>query len=172
MWWFYHGSLALMTSKETVKWMKEKGYYKHWVLPELGIVDSFSECKHWKIMLPGNTPASNPLNMQFFSHIKSQLDFGIRLTESYNDGDPRKYTLITPVAGFDSIHREWQTIPSSKRIVEDINEIPNSYKIIVAGGGVLCDQDSNIGADRSHKTGGWGGKREKYVFKGPNRTQK
>ena len=171
MWWFYHDSLALMTAKDTVEWMKEKGYYKHWVLPELGIVDSFKECKSWKNMLPGNTPASNPLDMQCFSDVKSRLDSWIRLTESYDDEDPRKYTLITPKAGFDSINRVWQTTPSSKRIVEDILEIPNSYKIIVAGGGVLCDRDSNIGADRSHKTGGWGGKREKGVHKGKDRTK-
>ena len=66
MWWFYHDSLALMTAKDTVKWMKEKRYYKHWVLPELGIVGSFEECRRWKNMFPGNTPASNPIDMQCF----------------------------------------------------------------------------------------------------------
>ena len=81
----------------------------------------------------------------------------IRLTESYDDEHSRKYTLITPEAGFNSINRVWQTTPSSKRIVQDINEIPNSYKIIVAGGGILCDRDSNISAGRAHKKRGWGG---------------
>ena len=80
--------------------------------------------------------------------------------------------MITPIASFNSINRVWQTTSSSKRNVEDINEIPNSYKIIVVGGGVLCDRDSNIGADRSHNTGGWEGKREKGVHKGNNRTTK
>ena len=172
MWWFYHDSLSLMTAKETVKWMKEKNIYKHWVLPELGIVDSFEECKTWKNMLPGNTPASNPLDMQCFSDVKFRLDSWIRLTESYDDEDPRKYTLITPKAGFDSINRVWQTTPSSKRLCEDIHEIPNSYKIIIGGGGILCDRDSNISAGRGHKKGGWGGKREKGVHEGKDRTIK
>ena len=28
-----------MTEKGTVAWMKEKGYYKRWILPELGVND-------------------------------------------------------------------------------------------------------------------------------------
>ena len=152
-----------MASKKTVKWMKEKGYYKHWVLPKLGIVDSFPECIHWRQMLHWNTPASNPLDMQCFSDVKSCLYSCIRLTEGYDDGDPRKYTLITLKTGFNSINRVWQTTPSSKQIEEDINKIKNSYKIIVVGGGVSYDRDSNIGADRSHKTGGWRGVRGKGV---------
>ena len=96
----------------------------------------------------------------------------IRLTESYDDNDPRKYTLITPNAGFNSINREWQTTPSSKQIVQDINEIPNSYKIIVTGGGIFCERDSNISGGRAHKKGGWGGKRVRGVHTGRNRKVK
>ena len=32
-WCFYHDALSLMTGKETVKWMKEKDYYKYWLIP-------------------------------------------------------------------------------------------------------------------------------------------
>ena len=146
--------------------------YQHWVLPECGIVDGFKECKTWRNMLPGNTPARNPLDMQCFADVKFRLNSLIRLTESYDDNDPRKYTLITPNAGFNSINRVLQTTPSSKRIVQDIKEIPNLYKIIVAGGGILCERDSNISGGRAHKKGGWGGKRKKGVHTSRNRTVK
>ena len=33
-WFFYHDALSLMTAGETVEWMKFKGYYKHWILPQ------------------------------------------------------------------------------------------------------------------------------------------
>ena len=33
-WFFYHDTLSLMTADETVQWMKDMGYYKHWILPE------------------------------------------------------------------------------------------------------------------------------------------
>ena len=104
MWWFYHDSLSLMTAKETVQWMKEKGYYQHWLLPEMGILDHLPQCKTWKRMLPGNTPESNPLDMQCFADVSSKVNDWIRLTQVYDDNDPRKYTLSAPVPGFDSIN--------------------------------------------------------------------
>ena len=38
-WWIYHEALSIMTEAKTVKWMREKGYLKCWILPELGIND-------------------------------------------------------------------------------------------------------------------------------------
>ena len=32
-----HDALVLMTSKETINWMKEKGYLHHWLLPLNGL---------------------------------------------------------------------------------------------------------------------------------------
>ena len=120
MWWFYHDSLSLMTAVETVAWMKEKKYYEHWILPEKGVVHGIKECERWKNMLPGNTPGSNPLDMQCFADVNSRCDDWVRLTQGYDNDDPRKYTLTTPITGFNSINRVWKSTPSSKRIVEDI----------------------------------------------------
>ena len=36
-WMFYHDALSLMTAKDTIAWMKEKGIYKRWILPVLGL---------------------------------------------------------------------------------------------------------------------------------------
>ncbi len=36
-WCFYHDALMLMTAKETIFWIKAKGYYKQWIYPELGL---------------------------------------------------------------------------------------------------------------------------------------
>ena len=35
-WFFYHDALSQMTAKKTVEWMKTKGYYKRWLIPQLG----------------------------------------------------------------------------------------------------------------------------------------
>jgi hypothetical protein len=32
-WMFYHDAFLLMMVKEMVRWMKEKDYLKHWILP-------------------------------------------------------------------------------------------------------------------------------------------
>eukprot|EP00536_Pseudo-nitzschia_multiseries_P017999 jgi/Psemu1/53616/gm1.53616_g len=34
----YHDALVLMTCADSVSYMKEKGYYKHWILPELDLM--------------------------------------------------------------------------------------------------------------------------------------
>jgi hypothetical protein len=34
-WVWYHDALSLMTSKETIAWMKENDYYNKWLLPKL-----------------------------------------------------------------------------------------------------------------------------------------
>ena len=36
-WVFYHDDLSPMTPNETVKWMKEKDFYKRWLLPANGL---------------------------------------------------------------------------------------------------------------------------------------
>ena len=171
-WYFYHDSLSLMTGKETVEWMKEKGYYKHWILPEKNVVHHIPKCFTWRNMLPGNTPGGNPLDMQCFADVNSRLDDWVRLTEGYEKNDPRKYSLQTPLCGFDSVNRVWKSTPCSKRIVEDILEIPNTYKIIVEGGGILCDRDQNTGGGRHHRRGNHGGRREKGVFSKRNRNDR
>ena len=39
-WWVYHNTLSIMCEKVTINWMKEKGYYDRWILPELGLNDN------------------------------------------------------------------------------------------------------------------------------------
>ena len=73
-WWFYHDALKLMTADATVAWMKAKGYYMHWLLPELNILYNIKECKHWRHIMPGNTPGSNPLDMQCFHDVNSRVN--------------------------------------------------------------------------------------------------
>ena len=38
-WYVYHDALSLLTSKKAVDYMKEKGYYKHLILPLFGLND-------------------------------------------------------------------------------------------------------------------------------------
>jgi len=92
--------------------------------------------------------------------------------QGYDNDDPRKYTLTTPITGFNSINRVWKSTPSSKRIVEDIKEIAETYRIIIEAGGVLCDRDQNIGGNRGHRRGNWGGRRQKGIFTKKNRNKK
>ena len=36
-WYFYHAALKQLTAKLAVRYMKEKGYYKRWLINQLGL---------------------------------------------------------------------------------------------------------------------------------------
>ena len=84
-----------------------------------------------------------------------------RLTQLYEKEDPQKYSLLSYNRGLSAYSRVWQTTPSSKRIVEDIDAIANKYQEIIKNKDFLCPADKNIGGNRYHKCGGHKGRREK-----------
>ena len=53
-----HDALVLMTSKETIKWMKENNYFHHWFMPMNGLQDGtpYYGCPI------GNSPEFMPLD--------------------------------------------------------------------------------------------------------------
>ena len=53
-----HDSSVLMTSKETIVWMKENNYYHRWLLPVNGLQDR----THYDGHLVGNSPEFMPLD--------------------------------------------------------------------------------------------------------------
>ena len=53
----YHDALALMTAKDSVQYMKDKGYYDHWILPQLDLMSTVNdELKAYKARPVGNSP--------------------------------------------------------------------------------------------------------------------
>jgi hypothetical protein len=44
-WLFWHDAVSLITAKETILWMQEKGIYKHWLLPEGNLYANYPEVK-------------------------------------------------------------------------------------------------------------------------------
>ncbi|ETV79113.1 hypothetical protein H257_07849 [Aphanomyces astaci] len=51
-WVFMHDALSQMTCTSTIAWMKEMGYYRRWVLPELGL--------NWKTRYAGRPVGNSP----------------------------------------------------------------------------------------------------------------
>ena len=47
-WFLYHDALSLMTAIDCQAWMQEKGYLKHWILPELGLNQGIGTFGIWK----------------------------------------------------------------------------------------------------------------------------
>jgi hypothetical protein len=93
-WYFYHDALSLMTATETVKWMKSKGYYKHWILPQHELN---KKLKYYSRVQPvGNNPGGvcwdNSLNKDHNDAALRHVAATILLPKT----DPRKFSLATP----------------------------------------------------------------------------
>ena len=57
-----HDALVLMTSKETINWMKEKGYLHRWLLPLNGLQDGTPHAGHPVVNSLEFMPLDNSLN--------------------------------------------------------------------------------------------------------------
>ena len=91
-WFFYHDALSLMTANETVAWMKYKGYYKQWLIPQLGcngdtIYRSRPVCNSLEWM-----PLDNALN----NVIQQSISVHHAITAHLPDNDPCKFSIATP----------------------------------------------------------------------------
>ena len=57
-----HDALVLMTSKETIKWMKENNYFHSWLLPMNGLQDGTTYAGRPPVGIPAFMPLDNSLN--------------------------------------------------------------------------------------------------------------
>ncbi|CAJ1940687.1 unnamed protein product [Cylindrotheca closterium] len=59
-WRFYHDALTLMTSADLIDYMKAKGIYHRWILPEQGLFEDDTALKHYRGRPPGDSPELMP----------------------------------------------------------------------------------------------------------------
>jgi len=70
-----------------------------------------------------------------------QISDNCSLSSIYAIGDPRRFSMGTPDEVWSSMRRCWQVEPTSERIIEDVQALPEVLqRIITAKGCVLQDQ--------------------------------
>ncbi|CAB9505297.1 unknown protein [Seminavis robusta] len=130
-WYFYHDALSLMTAKVTVKWMKEKGYYKHWLLPVLG-VNMEPELKRYSKAPVGNSPELMPWDCSLNKDLMDSLAYHCLMTSHMKDEDSRKFDISTPKRGTDALRRIYKVgNPTGRRIRQDVLKVLDALKAIV-----------------------------------------
>ena len=92
-----------MTAKETMQWMREKGYLKHWVLPEQGL----NAGTRFEGRPVGNSPEMMPLDCSLNNDTHEDVRKHIGLTRNLPKNDPRKFSLATPKQGMRAYKRVW-----------------------------------------------------------------
>ena len=128
-----------MTAKESVKYMKQKHYYEHWVKPECGLLDSHSstDVQKWKDKPVGNNPKYMPLDNNLNNDLHASVLTHCIMTQNLDDNDKMKFDMSTPVQRIKAYTRIWEHHPPSKHIVEDINMTYGSLRDILVTKGAL-----------------------------------
>ena len=156
-----------MTAKTTVEWMKREGYYKRWLIPQLGC----NEGTVYKYRPVGNSPEFMPLDMSLNNDIQISLSLHCAITAHLPDDDPRKFSMGTPNTIVRGIERLWGTggnVPSSRRIIQDCDKALIAFGIVFRAGGKMVPGLANRSGHRNHAAGrnqaGWGGVRVKNLL--------
>ena len=147
-----HDALKQMCDPACEAWMKEKGYWKHWITPVLGCNDVISvfcpekekiiTSKRYARRPVGNQPELMPLDASLNWDIDCSLNMHVLLTADLPNEHPDKFRKDTPMRISKAIqklcHPTTGVVPSPRRIIQDCNRILTSaLKIVEAGGKIV-----------------------------------
>ena len=169
-WMVYHDALSLMTSKENMAWMSEKGFLKRWILPSQDLYVNDKEIQKKYSGKPiGNSPEFMPWDAHLNFDVHCSLDHHCLLSKALDDKDPKKFDASTPKKMKLAYQRilnpdESGVSPTPKRIIQDVRRVQVALRKVVTANGCLV-QDAAIRSGRryekSSKGENWGGARTK-----------
>jgi len=155
---FYHDALKLMTAHDTIAWMKEKGYYKHWILPQLGLQHDQPGLKRFQDAPVGDSPEMMPWDNSMNQDVHLSVVSHVTLTANQKEDTDAKFSLSTPARGSHAykriIHPTTGNVPCGTRIVRDVAKVFESIvKIKAVKGAVVYGLGDRNGRGRQHNQG-------------------
>ena len=173
-WFFFHDALSLMTANRTKQWMREKGYYKRWLLPTKNLYDNSPDLlKRYKDNPIGNSPEFMPWDSHLNQDLHASHDHHVTLTRHLRDDDPRKFCGSTPKRMASSYKRLLSITPTSDRIKQDCYRVLTAFQgVYESKGAILEEYGRRIGRRYENKSDDdeskRGGSREKKQYKKHN----
>jgi hypothetical protein len=98
-WDFEHNALSLMTAKETIEWVKEKGYHEPWLLPVMGLHSDDPNLKAYLGTICRSSPENVPRDLSLNEDAHKDTNCHIVLAHDLANDDPKKSDLSTPKRG-------------------------------------------------------------------------
>ena len=168
--WVYHDALTLMTDKECRKYMDDKGYTKHWILPEQKLLYDDPDLIPYRDRPIGNSPELCCLDNSLNKDVHEQVNRHISFTSTLPKDDPKKFSIATPKAGTKAYLRifdpENGVAPIPERILQDHEQVFHAVvEIAKENGKVVPDMNIRVRKRREAGiySGKWGGKRERML---------
>jgi hypothetical protein len=161
---FYHDTLTLMTCKKSIKYMKDRDYFKHWLLP----LEGLQHGTRYNKSIPGDSPDLMPLDEILNMYIHASARFHVYITAHLPNDDPIKYSFSTPKeisrAYLRLVHPVTGGAPSCNRVMQDCEKWIRSRMKIRQEGDKMVDGFGRNGHRRGHQ-----GKRGGYKAKKPRK---
>jgi len=153
---FYHDALSLMTAKESIQFMKEKGYLDMWIRPQQNLFADQKGMNSYRGRPPGNSAELMPLDTTLNKDVHESVNCHVIFTNDLEKDHPGKFGMATPKEASESynriFHPETGVAPTPARILQDIDKVFVSIKKIVkCQGTVLEDTNSAISGHRREK---------------------
>ena len=146
---FYHDALCLMTCKESIAYMAEKGVLHMWIRPQLGLFEDYPELKRYFGRVVGNSAEMMPMDTTLNKDVHECVKLHVTFTNSLDQKHPKKFGMSTPKEGARSYKRIFDPVhgvsPLPERIVADITSVFD-YAIPM-----IIQQKGKIIEDRKHK---------------------
>jgi hypothetical protein len=134
----FHDGLSAWWEKGAQEHMKERGFEHRQIR---NITANVGNRYAYKIV--GDSPEMcRALDSHGFADLKRAIISYASLTSIYDQDDPRRFSLGTPAEILRAIRRAWTVAPTSKRIVEDILELPSVLDKIIEHGGCCVPDDA------------------------------
>eukprot|EP00536_Pseudo-nitzschia_multiseries_P001774 jgi/Psemu1/4050/gm1.4050_g len=122
---FHNHALSLMTSVNTVAYLKEKGD------PPVG-----------------KRLETNPLDTSLFSQLHRAVDFHVHI--SSNLPDDMKFSKVTPSALSSAYKQVWMVHPWAETIAKEINKVLRSFHVVAEHEGLAVDGFDNRNKGRRY----------------------
>jgi hypothetical protein len=133
----YHDALCLWWSKESQKYIQEKGFeHRQWKCE-----DPTNRDNRYSRKLVGDSPElCRGLDSHGFADLKRSTLFHTTLSSAYKPDNKKRFNMGTPNEVWRTVVRCWSLEPTSARIIEDISNLPGVLqKVIDAQGCVVQD---------------------------------
>ena len=91
-WMIYHDALSLFVAKESYQYMHEKGYFRHLIMPQLGL----NRGTVYIHRMVGMRPEVMPMDAHLNQDLHENVDRHVNLTSHLPDNHPNKFSRRTP----------------------------------------------------------------------------
>ena len=139
-WFVYHDALSLLTSQQSIDYMREKGYLRRLILPENGLNNVVNGSTAYAKQVVGNHMRLMPLDEHLNQDLHHSVDLHVIISKRLPNNHPDRFSKRTSKLMSSAYRRIWDTslgihkgTPTSPRICEDINRVVDvAYLDVVA----------------------------------------